>query len=130
MPAPVPALITTPVRVAPAPAAPLPTGLAASSSALSPVSPARAARVSGAPAPLPRPPVPTTDVPIYAELAQRWGAAGRAVPGAYDEEWQALAGGPAWPREETGRRTGQAVDAPGRPASAQGRSGGGPAGRD
>ncbi len=45
------------------------------------------------PRPLPRAP----GMPIYAELAERWLGAGRAVPGAYDQEWADLVNRPAWP---------------------------------
>ncbi|MFJ9697058.1 hypothetical protein [Kitasatospora sp. NPDC101183] len=33
------------------------------------------------------------EAPIYAELARRWQAEGRAVPGLPDPVWESLAGG-------------------------------------
>ncbi|MBB5937872.1 hypothetical protein [Streptomyces zagrosensis] len=43
--------------------------------------------------PRPQPPV----MPIYSELAEHWLAAGRTVPGVYDQEWIELVHRPAWP---------------------------------
>ncbi|MDJ0340435.1 hypothetical protein QMK19_00060 [Streptomyces sp. H10-C2] len=37
------------------------------------------------------------DEPIFAELAGRWAAAGRLVPGQDDREWTALASRCPWP---------------------------------
>ncbi len=41
--------------------------------------------------PVERPPGEDPEVPIYAELARRWQAEGRAVPGLPDPVWEALA---------------------------------------
>ncbi|MFI6644677.1 hypothetical protein [Streptomyces sp. NPDC050504] len=35
--------------------------------------------------------------PIYTQLVQQWEAAGRLVPGRYDEEWTALTNRAPWP---------------------------------
>ncbi|PGH49725.1 hypothetical protein CRI70_16395 [Streptomyces sp. Ru87] len=42
------------------------------------------------------------ETPLYRALAERWSAAGRAVPGAADEEWSTLVRRPPWPDPEPG----------------------------